>query len=69
MPAKDLLKQKDLKFRLLFEDNPLPMWVFERESLRFLEVNQAAVAHYGYTHDEFLGMTLADIRPPETYPV
>jgi two-component system cell cycle sensor histidine kinase/response regulator CckA len=65
MPAKDLLKHKDLKFRLLFEDNPLPMWVFDRESLRFLEVNQAAVAHYGYSHEEFLSMTIADIRPAE----
>jgi len=64
MPAKDLLKQRDLKFRLLFEDNPLPMWVFDQETLRFLEANHAAVAHYGYTHEEFLGMTIADIRPP-----
>ena len=65
MPAKNLLKQKDAKFRLLFEDNPLPMWVFDRETLRFLEANHAAVAHYGYTREEFLSMTLADIRPPE----
>jgi two-component system, cell cycle sensor histidine kinase and response regulator CckA len=65
MPAKDLLKQRDAKFRLLFEDNPLPMWVFDRETLRFLEANQAAVAHYGYSHEEFLTMTIADIRPPE----
>ncbi|MGA2740117.1 MAG: ATP-binding protein [Bryobacteraceae bacterium] len=65
MPAKDLLKQRDLKFRLLFEDNPLPMWVFDRETLRFLEANHAAVSHYGYTHEEFLSMTIADIRPPE----
>jgi two-component system cell cycle sensor histidine kinase/response regulator CckA len=68
MQAKDLLKQKDVKFRLLFEDNPLPMWVFDRETLRFLEANHAAVAHYGYTHEEFLGMTIADIRPPEDVP-
>jgi PAS domain S-box-containing protein len=65
MPAKYLLKQKDVKFRLLFEDNPLPMWVFDRETLRFLEANHAAVAHYGYTREEFLSMTVADIRPPE----
>ena len=65
MPPKDLLKQRDAKFRLLFEDNPLPMWVFDRQTLQFLEANQAAVVHYGYTHDEFLGMTVADIRPPE----
>jgi len=65
MPAKDLLKQNDAKFRLLFEDNPLPMWVFDRETLQFLEANHAAVAHYGYSLAEFLSMTLADIRPPE----
>jgi two-component system cell cycle sensor histidine kinase/response regulator CckA len=65
MPAKDHLKQKDLKFRLLFEDNPLPMWVFDRETLCFLEANHAALAHYGYSREEFLSMTIADIRPPE----
>ena len=65
MPTKDLLKQRDVKFRLLFEDNPVPMWVFDRETLRFLEANYAAVAHYGYSHEEFLSMTIADIRPPE----
>jgi len=68
MPAKNLLKLKDAKFRLLFEDNPLPMWVFDRETLRFLEANHAAVAHYGYSREEFLGMTVADIRPPEDVP-
>ena len=65
MPAKELLKQKSVKFRLLFEDNPLPMWVFDRETLRFLEANHAAVAHYGYTREEFLSMTVADIHPLE----
>jgi hypothetical protein len=65
MPAKQLLNQKDLKFRLLFEDNPLPMWLFDRKTLRFLEVNQAAAVQYGYTREEFLGMSLADIRPHE----
>jgi PAS domain S-box-containing protein len=68
MPAKDLLKQRDVKFRLLFEDNPLPMWVFDRETLCFLEANHAAVAHYGYTHEEFLKMAVADIRPAEDIP-
>jgi hypothetical protein len=68
MPAKELLKEKEPKFRLLFEDNPLPMWVFDRETLCFLEVNQAALAHYGYTREEFLGMTVADIRSPEDVP-
>ena len=43
----------------------MPMWVFDLESLRILAVNQAAVAHYGYSETEFLSMTIKDIRPPE----
>jgi diguanylate cyclase (GGDEF)-like protein/PAS domain S-box-containing protein len=49
---------------LLFADNPHPMWVYDREDLTFLAVNDAAVATYGYQPDEFLSMTIADIRPP-----
>ena len=55
-------------FRHLFEKNPDPMWVYDRETLAFLEVNEAAVEHYGYSRDEFLRMTLADIWPPEDVP-
>ncbi|MEO7100950.1 MAG: PAS domain S-box protein [Luteolibacter sp.] len=50
---------------MLFENNPQPMWVFDRQSLRFLAVNQAAIDHYGYSRDEFLSMTIADIRRSE----
>ena len=50
------------QFRPLFEDNPQPMWVFDRASLAFLEVNKAAVAHYGYSPEEFLRMRVADIQ-------
>ncbi len=58
--------QEDEKnYRLLFENNPLPMWVFDVETLQFLAVNEAAIRHYGYTREEFLGMTLKDIRPEE----
>jgi PAS domain S-box-containing protein len=53
------------RYRLLFENNPQPMWVFDVESLAFLAVNDAAVRHYGYGRDEFLSMTLMDIRPPD----
>src|SRR5690606_37926549 len=49
--------------RLLFELNPQPMWVFDRETLRFLAVNAAAVKAYGYSEEEFLGMRITDIRP------
>ena len=52
-------------YRLLFLSNPQPMWVFDRETLRFLAVNDAAVERYGYSRDEFLGMTILEIRPPE----
>ena len=52
-------------YQLLFDANPKPMWVFDVETLGFLAVNAAAVEVYGYTRDEFLGMTIADIRPGE----
>jgi PAS domain S-box-containing protein len=52
-------------YRLLFVNNPLPMWVFDLESGRFMAVNAQACRHYGYDEAEFLGMTIADIRPPE----
>jgi PAS domain S-box-containing protein len=58
-------KQAEQRYRLLFEENPLPMWLYNVDSLRFLAVNEAAVAHYGYARDEFLRMTIKDIRPPE----
>lgn len=54
-------------FRLLFENNPVPMWVVEKSSRRYIDVNSAALEHYGYTRDEFLKMTLLDIRPPREY--
>jgi diguanylate cyclase (GGDEF)-like protein/PAS domain S-box-containing protein len=50
-------------FRLLFESNPVPMWVVERSNLKFLDVNEAAVEHYGYSRDQFLNMTSLEIRP------
>jgi two-component system cell cycle sensor histidine kinase/response regulator CckA len=51
------------RYRLLFEANPLPMWVYDAKTLRFLAVNEAAVRHYGYTREEFLGMAITEIRP------
>ncbi len=50
---------------ILFDSSPLPMWVYCTESLRFLAVNKALVDHYGYSREEFLGMTVLDIRPDE----
>jgi signal transduction histidine kinase/ActR/RegA family two-component response regulator len=62
MPAKRFLKEKDKKFRLLFEENPQPMWVLDREAGRFLEVNAAARALYGYGSGEFEELSLSDIQ-------
>ncbi len=55
-------------YRALFDANPQPMWVYDRETLAFLAVNDAAVTCYGYSRDEFLSMTARDIRPPEDLP-
>ncbi|GAA6735485.1 PAS domain S-box protein [Thermus oshimai] len=55
--------EKEERFRLLFQAHPLPMWVYDLQTLRFLEVNEAAVRKYGYTREEFLSMTLLQIRP------
>ncbi|MGH8372081.1 MAG: ATP-binding protein [Gammaproteobacteria bacterium] len=63
--AQDELHRSEAKFRHYFEFNPAPMWVYERGTGRFLEVNGAAIARYGYSREEFLRMTLHDIRPPE----
>jgi diguanylate cyclase (GGDEF)-like protein/PAS domain S-box-containing protein len=52
-------------YQLLFDTSPLPMWVYDVESLRFVAVNDAAVRHYGYSREEFLARTLKDIRPAE----
>ena len=55
-------------YQLLFEVNPHPMWVYDLETLAFLAVNDTAVRRYGYSREEFLGMTIKDIRPPEDVP-
>lgn len=63
--AEKTLHESEEKYRLLFENNPLPMWVDDLETLAFLSVNDAAVNRYGYSREEFLKMTIKDIRPPE----
>lgn len=59
------IKQREETLQLMFDSNPLPMWVFCKESLDFLAVNQAAIKHYGYTREEFLSLSVLDIRPSE----
>ncbi len=53
------------KYKLLFERSPLPKWIFDIDTLQFLDVNETATRHYGYSRDEFLKMKVTDIRPPE----
>ncbi|HXE74058.1 MAG TPA: PAS domain S-box protein [Candidatus Xenobia bacterium] len=62
------LEESEERHRRLFENSPQPMWVFDRQTLAFLAVNDAAVRHYGYSREEFLAMTIRDIRPPEDVP-
>ncbi|MEX2528574.1 MAG: PAS domain S-box protein [Gemmatimonadota bacterium] len=58
----------DNPYRVLFEHHPQPMWVYDLETLRFLAVNDAAIGVYGYSRDEFLALTIKEIRPPEDVP-
>jgi PAS domain S-box-containing protein len=62
---EEALRKSETQYRLLFESNPQPMWVYDQETHRFLAVNNAAIRHYGYSRDEFLSMSIEDIRPPE----
>ncbi|MBS0194756.1 MAG: EAL domain-containing protein [Proteobacteria bacterium] len=63
--ARERLGEAERQYRYLFEHNPLPMWVYDRQSLTFIAVNDAMLAAYGYTREELLGASTLDIRPPE----
>lgn len=65
---EEALEDSEKRYRELFLSNPHPMWVYDLESLCFLEVNDAAVHHYGYSKSEFLNMKITDIRPQEDIP-
>jgi PAS domain S-box-containing protein len=60
-----LVQDMNTANRNLFEVSPQPSWVYDINTLKFLDVNEAAILHYGYTREEFLNMTLRHIRPPE----
>jgi PAS domain S-box-containing protein len=66
--AEEALRESGQRYRSLFENNPLPLWVYDYETLAFLDVNDAAVAWYGYSREEFLAMTIKDIRPSTEVP-
>jgi len=61
------LMRSEKQYRNLFDSNPNPMWIYHKDTLAFIAVNEAAVVKYGYSRDEFLKMTILDIRPPEDY--
>ncbi len=63
--AEDALRLSEQKYKLLFNKNPLPMLMFSKPDMRFIDVNDAAVSQYGYSREEFLSMTAKEIRPIE----
>ena len=67
--ATQALQDSEARYRLLFDSNPHPMWVYDLETLAFLMVNDAAVDSYGYSRGEFLNMTLIDLSPDEATPL
>jgi diguanylate cyclase (GGDEF)-like protein/PAS domain S-box-containing protein len=61
------LKRREESFRLLFDNNPMPMWVFDTKTTGFISVNDAAVQHYGYSREKFLSMKIRDIWPEDEW--
>lgn len=59
------LSRSEAAYMRIFKENPQPMWVYDVDSFAFLEVNEAAIRKYGYSREEFLNMTILDIRPPD----
>jgi two-component system sensor histidine kinase UhpB len=59
------LKESESRYNIMFQLSPQPMWLMDPETLRFISVNTAAIAEYGYTEEEFLSMSILDIRPKE----
>ena len=66
--AEQALRESEQRYRSWFENAPLPMWVYDIDDLSFLTVNDAAVRKYGYSRQEFLAMTIKDIRPDAEIP-
>ncbi|MGZ3858777.1 MAG: PAS domain-containing protein [Flavisolibacter sp.] len=67
--AKENLEFSEQQYKTLFQNNPLPCWIYDPESLRFMEVNEAAIRHYGYTKQEFLELGVLDVQVEENIEV
>ncbi|HEX2270496.1 MAG TPA: PAS domain S-box protein, partial [Pyrinomonadaceae bacterium] len=65
---EEALRDSEERYRLLFESTPQPIWVYNEDTLHFLAVNEASTRIYGYSRDEFLSMTINDLRPDEDIP-
>jgi PAS domain S-box-containing protein len=68
IPIARVLKDFKEIYENFYKSNPHPMWIYDLETLTFLDVNDAAVQRYGYSEEEFLSMTIRNIRPPEDIP-
>ncbi len=66
--TEEALRQSERRYHLLFDSNPQPVWVYDVKSLAILDVNHSAVRNYGYSREEFLSLTIKDIRPPQDVP-
>jgi len=66
--AAEELRQSEERYHLLFDSNPHPVWVYDLKTLAILDVNPSAIQNYGYSREEFLSLTIKDIRPPEDVP-
>ncbi len=60
------LRESEERYRRLYQNNPHPMWIYDPVTLRLLDVNQAAILHYGYSYDEFMKMTITDLYLPDS---
>ncbi|HTT66690.1 MAG TPA: ATP-binding protein [Gemmatimonadales bacterium] len=66
--AEQALRDSEERYRLLFDANPTPLYLFDPVTLRFLAVNEAAIRQYGFTREEFQRMTVVELRPAEDVP-
>ena len=66
--SEEALRRSEERYHLLFDSNPHPVWVYDLQTLAILDVNHSAVRNYGYSREEFLSLTIKDIRPPEDVP-